>query len=67
MINENRYLNSRRTLVKSMGALQLLPDLEVEQFKQELRVSQGTFCYMLKLIEGEQHPQRSTIVELPIF
>ena len=43
----------RRKLPKDLGALQLLPDLEIEDFKQEVRCSQETFAYILHCIEGK--------------
>jgi hypothetical protein len=56
-IAEQRYMNPRRTLTKMLGALQVLPDLEVDEFIQEVRVSQETFCFILSMIAGKiSHP-----------
>ncbi|KAF0728815.1 hypothetical protein Ae201684P_009315 [Aphanomyces euteiches] len=46
-----RYLQPRFPLLKSLGALSILPYLHVDDFVQELRVSQETFAYILSLIE----------------
>ena len=44
-IGEQRYLNQIIQLTKMLGALQVLPSLEVDEFKQEVRVCQETFCF----------------------
>jgi hypothetical protein len=52
-IEEQRYMNPRRRLNKMLGALQVLPSLEVDEFIQEVRVSQETFCFILSEIAGD--------------
>eukprot|EP00474_Spongospora_subterranea_P011283 CRZ11741.1 hypothetical protein [Spongospora subterranea] len=54
VIRSMRFLNPRRQLLESLAALNLLPMLEIDEFKQEMRVSQETFTFILSLIPG--HP-----------
>ncbi|KAF0721719.1 hypothetical protein Ae201684_018959 [Aphanomyces euteiches] len=47
-----RYLQQRCELTKSLGALSILPHLSVNDFEQEVRVSQDTFAFILGHIEN---------------
>ena len=55
LVQENRYLEPRRKLLKNTSALQILPCLSVEEFVQEMRVCQDTFAFILSEIEGKAH------------
>lgn len=47
-----RFLNPRRYLIKNRAALSILPYLQPDQFKQDMRVCQATFAFILKEISG---------------
>eukprot|EP00474_Spongospora_subterranea_P003016 CRZ03474.1 hypothetical protein [Spongospora subterranea] len=70
-VMEQRFINTRRKLSKELGALKILPLLEVDEFIQEVRVCQQTFAFILHEIEDDPifHnnstcPQRETWIQL---
>ena len=46
-------MNQRRQLKKMLGGLQVLLSLEVDEFKQEFRVCQVRFCFIVSEIAGK--------------
>eukprot|EP00474_Spongospora_subterranea_P010900 CRZ11358.1 hypothetical protein [Spongospora subterranea] len=51
-IRQVRNINPRRRLIRDLGALRILPFFDVDEFLQEVRVSQPTFaCMKLKIVQ----------------
>eukprot|EP00474_Spongospora_subterranea_P008040 CRZ08498.1 hypothetical protein [Spongospora subterranea] len=70
-VRQARNVNRRRNLIRDLGALRLLPFLEVDEFKQEVRCSQQTFARIVSQIENcpvfhndSATPQREVWVQL---